>query len=944
MAYILATKLHRPAPHAKWVRRPLLVQRLNEGLAAGRPLTLVCAPAGFGKTTCVCQWLDGLDLPISWLSLDPSDDDPGRFFTYFVAALQKVDAALGAEIASVLASGEVPSREAITAVLIDDVLRVGRPFVLVLDDFHVIQDGAILQVMESLLANHLPLLHLVLVTREDPLLPLARLRANDQLTEIRSNDLRFSAAETDRFLRDVMDLSLSPQDIAALENRTEGWVAGLQLAGLSMRGRDDPSGFIANLSGSHRYILSYLTEEVLNRQSAEVQGFLLETSILDRLSGDLCDAVTGRSDSRELLERLLSANLFLIALDDADNRAGANASLSGANASLSGANASSAGAGWYRYHHLFADLLRSQQSRIQKGRVAGLHLRASRWYEQAEMPNEAIDHALAGQDYPRAMQLLEHHAMSILTMGYAKTIEGWLQAIPEQLRAQSTRTNLAFAWMHLLRGNYPNIPPYLRQVETALAQTGAADPALRAEWLALQSNLANVQGRGEESVQLARQALEMIPPGDAYLLALSYLGLGGGYRITGDYPSLVDAYQRAIDYSRAAGVLLPEMISATALMVMAIQHGQQRFAFQVGVRTIERYEPASALPPPIAGTVYGMLGVIYFYWNQLAQAGEYFRRSAQMSRLVGHNAGIVYNAVLSSRLAQAEGDLDSADRLAREAARLLSQGVPAWIKPDAADQQVRVALAQDNPVAAQAALQLYGVSLEHINPPYEAYGLAHLRILVYQVRQAPRAADLLDQARAIADRLVEQTTRSHRAGMALQALLLRAQLNDLSGKNNLALDDLVRALALAAPEDNLRVFLDEGTSVTTLLRRYLERKEQNEEHEAVFARRLLDVLPPPASADTGLVEPAASKSQALPESAPPLEAPHREAQPLIEALTARELDVLRLIAEGLKYEQIAERLVISLNTVRFYVKEIYSKLGVNNRTLAIEEARKRGLF
>lgn len=352
--------------------------------------------------------------------------------------------------------------------------------------------------------------------------------------------------------------------------------------------------------------------------------------------------MTGRSDSSQLLERLLSANLFLIALDDEQR--------------------------WYRYHHLFADLLRNRLSRGQKEQAFGLHRRASQWYEQADMPNEAITHALAGEDFPRAVQLLERHAMPILTQGYAKTLEDWLQAIPEQWRAQSTRTNLAFAWTYLLRGSYTDIPPYLSRVEAAMAQSGASDPDLRAEWLALRSNLANVQGHSGEGIRLARQELEVISPDNVYLLGLAHLGLGGGYRIAGDYTNLVDAYQKAIQYSQAAGVMLPEMISASALVLIAIQHGQLRFAPATGANVIDRFERAGRLPPPIAGTVYGTIGAVYYHWNQLEKAREYFRRAAQMSRLVGHNAGVVYNAVLSARLDQALGDLENAARLTQEAA------------------------------------------------------------------------------------------------------------------------------------------------------------------------------------------------------------------------------------------------------------------------------------
>ncbi|MBN1992998.1 MAG: helix-turn-helix transcriptional regulator, partial [Anaerolineae bacterium] len=402
---LLATKLHRPVLPAKWVQRPHLSQRLHEGLAFNRQITLVSAPAGFGKTTCISEWLNTLpNWPIAWLSLDAADDDPGRFFAYFIAALQQVEANLGRDIESVLRSGQLPPAEIISATLINDILKLAGRFLLVLDDFHVIQDRFILQVLEQLVANLPPPLYLVLLTREDPPLPLAQLRANNRLTEIRAKDLRFTDGEANRFLNEVMRLSLSQADVAALEDKTEGWIVGLQLAGLSVRDRDNPSDFIAALSGSHRFILSYLTEQVLHRQPEEVQQFLLQTSILDKLNGDLCNAVTGRSDGRALLERLFNGNLFLIPLDDEQQ--------------------------WYRYHHLFADLLRDLQNDLQKDKAAKLHQRAGRWYAQAGMVSEAIPHALAAEDYALAVDLLENHAMEMIMQGYAKTVNGWVQAIP----------------------------------------------------------------------------------------------------------------------------------------------------------------------------------------------------------------------------------------------------------------------------------------------------------------------------------------------------------------------------------------------------------------------------------------------------------------------------------------------------------------------------------
>ncbi|NTU65734.1 MAG: hypothetical protein HGB05_20610, partial [Chloroflexi bacterium] len=367
MLNLVATKLRRPSLPAKRVQRPHLMHQLNDGLAAGHSLTLVSAPAGFGKTLCIAEWVNTLPLPVSWLSLDLEDDDPVRFFTYLIAALQQVDDNFGQEIAGVLQAGQLPPIESITSTLVNDLLEWDTRFVLVLDDVQVVQDRFILAVLERLIGNPPPALHLVLLTREDPPLPFARLRANNQLTEIRASELRFSEQEAEQFFTDVLGVKLSPIDIATLDDRTEGWIVGLQLAGFSLRDRSNPSSFIATLSGSQRHILSYLTEEVLHRQPIEIQQFLLQTSILDRLKGEVCNAVTGQTDGAQLLDRVLAANLFLIALDDEHQ--------------------------WFRYHHLFADLLRSRQA-LQKDQTAELHRRAAHWFAQANLITEAVPHAL----------------------------------------------------------------------------------------------------------------------------------------------------------------------------------------------------------------------------------------------------------------------------------------------------------------------------------------------------------------------------------------------------------------------------------------------------------------------------------------------------------------------------------------------------------------------
>jgi LuxR family maltose regulon positive regulatory protein len=452
---VLATKLHRPSLPSKRVHRPRLIKRLNDGLAAGRQISLISAPAGFGKTTCATDWLSNLNLPVAWLSLDSADNDPARFIAHLVATLQQLDERLGQDLHSALQLGQLPPAEDISTTLINDILDLEKRYVLVLDDLQVLQDTSILETLTQFLANQPDNLHLVLLTREDPSLPLARLRANNQITELRAADLRFTSSEVEDFLTEVMRLTLSPTDLAVLQEKTEGWIAGLQLAGLSIQDHADPSGFIKTLSGTHRHILSYLTQEVLRRQPEDIQQFLLETSILERLNGDLCNAVTARTDSHLVLERLLASNLFLIPLDDVQY--------------------------WYRYHHLFADLLRNLQQNWQQPRAELIHQRASRWYAAAAMAHEALQHALAASDYELIVGLIEHHAVELLMQGHARTIEGCLQALPSEWAAHSPRANLAFAWMHLMRGSFAQAALFIQRLQAIFASSPIEDGSIQAQ-------------------------------------------------------------------------------------------------------------------------------------------------------------------------------------------------------------------------------------------------------------------------------------------------------------------------------------------------------------------------------------------------------------------------------------------------------------------------------
>jgi LuxR family maltose regulon positive regulatory protein len=861
-------------------------------------VTLVSAPAGFGKTTCISEWVGGLDVPAAWLSLDPVDDDPGRFFTYLIAALLKIDGRLGREIEGVLRAGQLPPDEIISATLINDILALEGRFLLVLDDFHVIQDHFVLQVLAKLTVNllqaNLPQpLHLVILTREDPPLPLARLRANNQLTEIRAEDLRFTGDEAELFLNEVMGLSLSQTDIAVLEDKTEGWIAGLQLAGLSIRDQVNSSDFIASLSGSHRFILSYLTEEVLNRQPEEIQSFLLQTAVLDKLSGDLCDAVTSRTDSHLLLERLFNANLFLVPLDDEGQ--------------------------WYRYHHLFADLLRNRQSVLQKDRAAALHQRASRWYAQSGMATEAIQHALAAEDYAAALRLVEHHALDMVLQGYVKTVADWMQAIPQPWGAQSPRANLAFAWAHFLRGTVAHANPYLERLQalfTTAPTDETQDPALKAGWLALQSMALNAQGKPAESLTLTTLALDIVPEQDHYVRSLIYLGRAGAYQQTNEYARAIEAFQTMTRHGQMAGNFVVEMLGYAGWAGMALRMGKLQLAFEMASQGAERVEHLGVLPPTIA-TVYGELGAVYYQRNQLEQAHQYFRRAIQVSALSGYSeVEIGYLALLSS-LHQTEGDLESSARELQKAVDLLQSGAPARVGADIIYQQVRFYLALDNPTAAEMVLRQSGVVMQdEVTHATDSVHMAYLRLMFYLGVQEHRK-DKFGLGNELARRIIASAEAGQRIDTTLKALILGALIRSSAEDTTGSLEWLDRALALAEPEGYIRIFLDEGAPMAALLRRARGRGRHTG-----YIEGLLALFPGPA-AET---QPTQGRTE------------------FVEPITRRELEILRLISEGCSNQEIAERLVITLHTVKKHSSNIFGKLGVNSRTQAVARARQLRLL
>src|SRR5919199_4487021 len=612
---VLATKLFIPPPRPRAVPRPRLTERLNEGLH--RKLTLISAPAGFGKTTLVSAWVAGCPRPAAWLSLDEGESDPARFLTYLVAALQTVTPSIGAGLMRVLQASQPPSIESILTALLNEITALPDTFVLVLDDYHVIDAKPVDTALTFLLEHLPPRMHLVMATREDPSPPLARPRARGDLSELRATDLRFTPAEAAEFLNAVMGLRLAPDDIAALEARTEGWIAGLHLAALSMQGHPDATGFIQSFTGSHQFVLDYLVAEVLDQQPANVQTFLLRTSILDRLCGSLCDAVLLDSSAagQATLEYLEHANLFLVPLDN-ERR-------------------------WYRYHHLFADLLRQrlhQGAAASTGDGAGeipeLHRRASQWYEDHGLELEAFQHAVAADDIERAERLLGGTGIPRHFRGATTTILHWLASLPPTVLNARPALWWRHAWLLLTTGQTTGVEEKLQAAEAALAQGAPGSEAddttrnLIGQIAAARAVLAVTGYQVETMLTQARRALLYLPPTNLTLRATANWTLGCAYQHQGDRAAARRAFTESIALSQACGDSFTTIMATNGLADMQIAENQLYMAAE----TFQRVLQLLGDPPlPVACEAHRNLAQIHYEWNDLAAAERHGRQSLDLA-------------------------------------------------------------------------------------------------------------------------------------------------------------------------------------------------------------------------------------------------------------------------------------------------------------------------
>ena len=901
---LVATKFY--VPRAGFVPRPRLLARMARGIGGG--LTVVSTPAGFGKTTLLADWVRRSRQPAAWLSLDAGDNDPARFWRYVGAALERVRPGIGAPVAALLRGPQHPPPEAMATAVINELaaLPADGEVTLVLDDYHLIEASPVHESVAFLLDRLPPGLRLVVASRTDPPLQLARLRGHGQLAELRAADLRFSLEETAAFLREATGLDLAAASVATLQDRTEGWAAGLQLAALSLRGRPDPAGFVATFAGTHRHVLDYLTAEVLARQPEQVVGFLLETSVLDRLCGPLCDAVAGRTGSQERLEALERANLFVVPLDEVRC--------------------------WWRYHHLFADLLRARLARERPARVPELHRAAAAWHEEHGFADDAVRHAVAAGDVGQAARLVERHVEMLLRRSEGATLGRWLSALPATTVRARARLCLAQAVSAVAGSRVAEVEPLLADAERALAAGGDEphEPSVGralsvlanvpASIAFLRADLARLRGDAERAVGWDRQALEHLGEGDWLLRSHVAWNLAAADWLRGRLAPAEHALAEVVAERQRAG----EGYLAVRVSYDLSQVQRARGCLGAALRTCHRaLEIASEAGQqlPSAGMAHAGLAEVLYERDELAAAREHATRGVALSRQLAFTQPLASGLAVLARIRRAQGDMTGALDAISQAERVelgpevvaMLNPVPVW--------RARLLLARGEVAAAARWADERGLRTDD-EPGYPREGeyLVLARVLLAQ--HAP------GQALQLLDRLHAQAAAQGRAGSVIEVAALQALAHAADGDQDAALAALAEAVAAAGPEGYARVFADEGPPMARLLSRLAAAQRSG--------RIALPGTVPPGYLDglSRAFKPGAAL--ALPRTTPGA----AEAA----GLSDRELQVLERLAEGKSNQQIAGELVVVPDTVKKHVAHILAKLAAANRTQAVARARALGLL
>jgi LuxR family maltose regulon positive regulatory protein len=912
-APILATKLFIPPPRSKIVHRPRLIAGLNEGISANHKLTLISAPAGFGKTTLVSEWVAHCERPVAWLSLDEEDNDPTRFLTYLVTTLQMIMANIGEGVLGALQSPQPPAIESILIALLNEITTILDPFILVLDDYHVIDSKPVDEALAFLLEHLPPQMHLVITTREDPHLPLARLRARGQLTELRAADLRFTPAEAADFLNPVMGLNLSAEDVSALETRTEGWIAGLQLAAISMHGLQDTAGFIKSFTGSHHFVLDYLMEEVLQQESESIRTFLLRTSILDRLCGPLCDSVLGSpsTSGQETLEYLERANLFIVPMDN-ERR-------------------------WYRYHHLFADVLRMHLTAEQPDQVSALHRRASEWYEHNGSAADAIRHALAAGDFERAATLVERTIPETRRNRQGATVTelGWLKALPDELVRFRPVLCVDYAYALFGGGEPEAVEARLRDAERWLgtpADTAGMVVVDEEEFRRLPGMIALLRGaralaRGDmpETAKNARRALDLAPADAPLMLggAASQLGLVAW--TSGDLDTARRMTADGMANVRLAGYISSAIGGSIVLADIQIAQGRLHEAMTTYERALQwAAEPGAPVQRGAADMYVGM-SALQCEHNDLKTAEQLLLTSQALGELAGMPQNPYRWRAAMARIREVQGDPDGALDLLDQAERLYNGAFSPNVRPIAA-RKTRVWAAQGRLDESLAWAREQGLSVENELSYLREFDHITLVRVLLACYQGDRTDRSIQEAMGLLERLRKAAEEGGRNGSLIEILVLQAMACHAQGDVASALIPLQHALSLAEPEGYIRMLVDEGPPMAQLLFEAASRGIMPDYTGKLLAAFEAEKRPVPGP---GKIE----DKPGLP-----------PAQPLIDPLSQRELTILQLIAQGLSNREIGERLFLALDTVKGHNRRIFEKLQVQSRTEAIARARELGLL
>jgi LuxR family transcriptional regulator, maltose regulon positive regulatory protein len=908
---VLATKLFPPARRAQLVVRPRIAERLHSTLDAGHRLTLVSAPAGFGKTTLLSDWLIDIDqrqrdTGAGWLSLDDADNDLTRFLAHLLAALRTAELDVDAAVLESLSTA--PAADALTRIL-NDVARAGerepgKHWIVVLDDYHAIEASEVQDAVAFLL-DHLPdQLHLVMATRSDPPLPLARLRSRGQLNEVRAADLRFTPSEAREFLNSVMGLELTAADVDALENRTEGWIAGLQLAALSLRGiadRDQVNGFISAFTGSNRFVIDYLADEVLARELPQVRDFLLRTAILDQLHGPLCDAVTGGTDGTRTLQDLERANLFVVPLDTERS--------------------------WYRYHHLFADVLHSHLLAEHPEQVPDLHRRASVWYAARGLVAEAVRHALGAEDFDRAAYLMEEALAEMSRTRQDRLLMTWMHSLPASVVRRSPVLSITSGWSALMSGDLDAAESRLDDAEAALA-AGAQDPELAATWAdtdilrtapatisVYRASLAQARGDVAGTVRHARHAMDLARPADYFIRGAAGGFLGLAAWAAGDVGEALSTFSEAARSLRAAGNRIDALDMTVVLADMWIASGRPGRARRLYEQALQTATEGGAPFPRATADLHVGLAELDRELDDLPSAEEHL----ESARVLGERASITENRyrwyVAMAQVRAAGGDYDAATRLLDQAEVQYRRGFYPEVRPIAA-MKARIQIAAGDVSSASEWTEDRAISVDD-QPDYlreyEQLTLARLLLAQHGV-----GSQVDDRVLGLLDRLHAAAAATGRDGSVREIGVLQALAHHVGGDLPQALAALRRSVVdTPEPDGYVRLYLDEGDPMLALLH---DAARISDPVVQVQARRILEHARPSVEAST-------------------------EPQQITgSTLSDRELQVLRLLDSELTGPEIARELYVTLNTLRTHTKRIFTKLDVTTRAAAVRRAHERGLL